>query len=295
MTEDVRLESLRSIKLFLRVWLEKYSEDFAEPPDYPNLNELNRFAHSHLNDAELIKTIRAKFDQFEKAAATSEDDLVTSSPAATAADGTESSNENGHREKLNMSDEAEWTGEEAKRPGGHRRSYSNLAQPSHGLSAGIETALSRSQVDLDKAFFKSLLLSSIPHEKNLEDSGSLANTLLNVNSRFIAEQLTYLDKCLFQRIYAYHCLASGWNTKNKVAQHKKTSSEGSGGELTQSTSSSNAVGSLSNKFPSMRAFIDQFNRVSFVVQVNIYICLCALIIEQIFIIYVIFYIICDKY
>lgn len=135
MTEDVRLESLRSIKAFVRLWLESYGEDFAEPPDYPNLNELNRFAHSHLNDAEIIKVIRAKFEQFES----SNEAAVGTSETAAAATNTILDDKNNRkingvnlaahilptREKLIMSDNVERTV-----VSNHRRSYSNLAQPS---------------------------------------------------------------------------------------------------------------------------------------------------------------------
>ena len=136
MTEDVRLESLRSIKAFVRLWLESYGEDFAEPPDYPNLNELNRFAHSHLNDAEIIKVIRAKFEQFESSneAAASTGTSETAAATTTILDDKNNRKINGvnlaahilpTREKLIMSDNVERTV-----VSNHRRSYSNLAQPS---------------------------------------------------------------------------------------------------------------------------------------------------------------------
>lgn len=147
--------------------------------------------------------------------------------------------------------------------------------------------MKRSQINLDQGMAlnssKSILFSS-PQSANLdvEDSNSIsANTLMHVDSRFIAEQLTYLDKRLFQCIFAYHCLASVWGTRYQKSsanstmttsstqqnQHKKTSSNSSAPELTQSTSSTTMTPNLSGKFASMRAFIDQFNRVSFVVQV----------------------------
>jgi ral guanine nucleotide dissociation stimulator-like 1 len=98
-----------------------------------------------------------------------------------------------------------------------------------------------------------------------------------VDSQYIAEQLTYLDKCLFQNIYAHHCLASVWGTRYQKTASKQqsvnatTTTTTDSSNLTQSTTSSTTAASysmptLSDKFASMRAFIDQFNRVSFVVQ-----------------------------
>ena len=65
MTEDVRLEHLKSIRCILRMWLESYNEDFNDPREYLHLNELNKFAHDHLTESDLIKLIRAKFEFYE--------------------------------------------------------------------------------------------------------------------------------------------------------------------------------------------------------------------------------------
>jgi hypothetical protein len=112
MTEDVRLESLRSIKSFIRLWLDNYSEDFADAPEYPCLNELNRFAHLHLNDPELIKIIRAKFEQFEaalEASSSTENNInnqnnINNIISTNSNANTRSYFVNTNKEKLNMSD-----------------------------------------------------------------------------------------------------------------------------------------------------------------------------------------------
>lgn len=142
-------------------------------------------------------------------------------------------------------------------------------------------------MSLDPASMSKLMLFSSP-SSNLDDNNNSSSmssavaSLLGVDCRFIAEQLTYIDKKLFQRIYAYHCLASVWGTRyqktnNPATSHQKSNSGSSAAELTQSTASTQSaqgggVGglitpALADKFASMRAFIDQFNLVSFVVQV----------------------------
>ena len=67
MTEDVRQEHLKSIRSILYIWLDYYNEDFNEPTEYQNLNELNKFAHDHFYETELVKLIRKKFELYEEA------------------------------------------------------------------------------------------------------------------------------------------------------------------------------------------------------------------------------------
>ena len=125
MTEDVRIAHLKSIRSILYTWLEYYNEDFNEPTDYQNLNELNKFVQEHLSDTELAKLIRKKFESYESlnsnnnqanAFATTFSFPLTSSP----------NNEN-INPKLSMSDHITNSPNGEKTSGHHRRSCSNSA------------------------------------------------------------------------------------------------------------------------------------------------------------------------
>ena len=119
---------------------------------------------------------------------------------------------------------------------------------------------------------------------NLDES-----SFMLLDSNYIAQQLTYIDKCLFQNVCAHHCLGSVWSTRYQKTgkAHARTQSRdingnylNGGGDsllmLSVSANSANMVTSagaatptLSDKFASIRSFIDQFNCVSFVVQATI--------------------------
>jgi hypothetical protein len=67
MTEDLRIKHLESIKKIFYMWLDRYPEDFNEPPDYPHLNQLNAFAFKYSTDNDILcKFIQQKYDEFER-------------------------------------------------------------------------------------------------------------------------------------------------------------------------------------------------------------------------------------
>ena len=147
---------------------------------------------------------------------------------------------------------------------------------------------------------------------------SLSQSLMSIDSNHFAEQLTYQDKRLFQRICAHHCLGSVWSTRYQNQTSKDStasttsaasavatsaspgspnvaySSSSPSSSLSTSSSSTTANSAtanaastaarikksnscsqssdkltISDRFSSIRAFIDQFNCVSFVVQTKI--------------------------
>lgn len=184
MTEDVRLENLKSIRSIVGMWLNNYIEDFNEPPEYSNFRELNKFADAHFVEyEELRKNIKEKLEQFN-----SENNLKSSFS-------------------------------------NHKRSQSSLTSSSL---------------------------------TNLNSLISLDDKFMSIESNYFAEQLTYVDKCLFQKVCAHHCLGAVWSTR-----YQKTVKQNRLSNLTASTNSVN------EKFASIRAFIDQFNCVSFFVQATI--------------------------
>lgn len=82
MTEDVRQQYLKSLRIIIKLWLKNYSEDFNEPTDYPNLNELYRIGQTYFPDSTLITLIRHKFEEF-KTNDQSSDSLENSSSSFT--------------------------------------------------------------------------------------------------------------------------------------------------------------------------------------------------------------------
>jgi hypothetical protein len=79
MTEDVRVESLRSFRCLIKMWLDGYSEDFNEPPEFANLATLRLFVLKHMSETELTQVIDDKLAQFKVSNAAALSDS-TSSP-----------------------------------------------------------------------------------------------------------------------------------------------------------------------------------------------------------------------
>ena len=322
MTEDVRLEHLKSLRSILHMWLEHYNEDFNEPPDYPNLNELNKLAHDHFVDSELVQFIRNKFELFESTNSKSSSDILDSAHIIIT-----DCSDNSSSFKLNMCDSDLAANLPIKDANNntktHHRSYSNLANPSANVAlaknfsnTNLNYSKSQSKASIanirsNESYFTNIkekenlsnnLVSLLINSLNLKSpSSSTSNLLLdnNVNNflsvdpNYFAEQLTYIDKCLFQKIITHHCLGSVWGTRY---QKSKTNATNTASALSASLTTSNsnysqsngdsAVASrsstspsltqsvssgpvLSDKFASIRAFIDQFNCVSFIVQASI--------------------------
>ncbi|CAF0979697.1 unnamed protein product, partial [Brachionus calyciflorus] len=200
MTEDVRQLYLKNLRLIFKMWLENYSEDFDEPLDYPNLNELYRIAQKYFPESGLINLIRKKFEIFR-----------TNDQSSDSLENSQSSfNSNIHR-----------------------RSLSNI----------------NSSGEMENDF-----------RVKLEDN------FMSLESMYIAEQMTYLDKTYFQKICPHKCLGAVWGTryqKNNVGKNKMTMSSNS------NNSNSMLTPALSDKFAQFTPFIEQFNLVSYFVQSTI--------------------------
>lgn len=82
-------------------------------------------------------------------------------------------------------------------------------------------------------------------------------TFMSIESYYFAQQLTYIDKCLFQKICAHLCLGGVWSTRYQKHNNKETKEN------------NNRMAVLSDRFASIGAFIDQFNIVSFIVQATV--------------------------
>jgi hypothetical protein len=98
---------------------------------------------------------------------------------------------------------------------------------------------------------------------------------MSLDNSYIAEQLTHIDKCLFQQVSPHHCLGAVWGTRHQkknnqnvqpiIMNNKKESESSSSLEANKN----NQPAAVMDKFAPIRAFIDQFNCVSFVVQATI--------------------------
>ena len=103
---------------------------------------------------------------------------------------------------------------------------------------------------------------------------------MQIDSLYMAEQLTFIDKCLFPKVCAHLCLGGVWSTryrKNNPTDlngdyrnnNNSNNNTGASSPTTMSVNSNNSTPILSDKFASIGAFIDQFNCVSFVVQATV--------------------------
>jgi hypothetical protein len=262
MTEDVRVEHLKSLRSIIYMWLENYSEDFIDPPQYSNLNELKNFALKHLNTSggsnssclELLQLIQSKFTQYERITNNKmETSLIKQSilPLPPVPPPTKT------KSKTN-----------------HRRSYSNVIPSSSTSSnnsltncptgnvvylSGSNSNLSKSQLNLAGPFINFFKKST--SNSNIADVANIMEAnFMSIDSNYFAEQLTYIDKCLFQKICAHLCLGGVWSTR-----YQKNKSYGSAA----ATDPTKSTPILSDKFATIGAFIDQFNIVSFIVQATV--------------------------
>ncbi|XP_021345418.1 ral guanine nucleotide dissociation stimulator-like 1 [Mizuhopecten yessoensis] len=69
-TERKELQEIqqRTVKSVISVWLDTYSEDFREEPDYPCLHTLELFSTQYIPDSDLAMRARHKIDRFHKEA-----------------------------------------------------------------------------------------------------------------------------------------------------------------------------------------------------------------------------------
>jgi hypothetical protein len=256
MTEDVRVEHLKSLRSIIYMWLENYfSEDFYDPPNYTNLNELNRFAQIHFtkNSPELLQLIKSKFEPLPLPLPVLPPVLPPKPPA---------------------------------KPSSHRRSSSNMATASCLDSTGNITYMANSSSNLSKSQLNLAacitnkppspiifnLFKKSTSNANLVSMQSSSKDLMEANfmsieSYYFAEQLTYIDKCLFQKICAHLCLGGVWSTRYQ--KQNKNSSVDLNNPNTTTTTTNNKTSVLSDRFATIGAFIDQFNIVSFIVQATI--------------------------
>jgi len=141
----------------------------------------------------------------------------------------------------------------------HSRSHSNLNNNTTSKSP-ILNLISNSLKKSNATLITSL------------NSDQLADAnLMQIDSQYFAEQLTYIDKCLFPKVCAHLCLGGVWSTRYRKTT--TTSTAAVNDELARSgngtSSPTNSTPLLSDKFASIGAFIDQFNCVSFFVQATV--------------------------
>lgn len=314
MTEDVRVAHLKSIRTILHMWLEDYIEDFNEPPDYTNLNILRNFAQRHLANTEIMHIIQAKHEYYENLVNSSQitNNSRPSSLLSIKINLNDSSPSNSNTNQMQTSFTSQFSlspstsstsQSSASRPlqaSTHRRSCSNVVAQSntnmiaefipHNIlkkSSSPPPTLnhSKSQTNLaQNSNSKSPILNLISNSLIKKSSSALINsinsgqllesTFMQIDSQYLAEQLTYIDKCLFPKVCAHLCLGGVWSTryrKNTATDLNGDVSRNTGASspTTLSVNSNNSAPVLSDKFASIGAFIDQFNCVSFVVQATV--------------------------
>lgn len=336
MTEDVRVEHLRSIRAILFMWLENYIEDFNEPPDYTNLNVLKTFATKHLANTEIMHIIQAKFSYFENLANSSQisnsNSLLSikiqhSEPdGTTATASTPAAANNNNQLQTSFASTSQFSLSPTNsttsytstslasnnRPphsgpnsnnNSHRRSFSNIPPiRKSSTSTSIVAEFNPSNVNANKqnrtlapsptlnhsksqtnlnGMSKSPILNLIANSLSIKSGSALVSatnpnallesTFMQIDSQYLAEQLTYIDKCLFPRVCAHLCLGGVWSTRYRktASELNNTETRGTNSPTTVSVNSNNSTPILSDKFATIGAFIDQFNCVSFVVQATV--------------------------
>jgi hypothetical protein len=165
-----------------------------------------------------------------------------------------------------------------------------------GGSTGAEKSSSNSHINATTALETLNNYRAAPHNHRLPPHYpshyqlNPTDSFMSLDNNYIAEQLTYIDKCLFQEVSAHHCLGAVWGQRHQKKNNQSvppvimsnsrvtvTSESSAGTPLTTSSLNNETSVSASppppttiiDKFASIRAFIDQFNCVSFVVQATI--------------------------
>ena len=303
MTEDVRVEHLKSFCGMLYMWLDNYIEDFNEPPEYVNLNMLNNFVQKHMRNTELSQLIQAKYELFETLATSSQ---ATNSSGSRSGGGLLSVDLTNQMQtsfastsQFSISPASTSSQSSASRPlttqttttttttATHRRSCSSNNFIQTDLTSTSYLNHSKSQNNLfllnGNGTNKSPILNMFGRKGNatlvssMNHSQLMEASFMQIDSTYFAEQLTFIDKCLFPKVCAHLCLGGVWSTRYKKNANEQTNGDvqrvgGSGGASSPtglSLSSTNSTPILSDKFASIGAFIDQFNCVSFVVQATI--------------------------
>jgi ral guanine nucleotide dissociation stimulator-like 1 len=255
MTEDIRVQCLKSYRQIIKTWLNNYIEDFNEQPPfaYTNLKELKRVAKEIMaqDEPDILNFINSKYQYLESLNTNKDVNNYIST-------------------NLNIADKPP-IATIVKKNSAHSKSNSTsnffTLNPQHYQKN--HSIIEKPRIHINNK----------PYVKNsMENLTNLINTnddFISIDSIYFAEQLTFIDKSLFQKVFAHHYLGSIWSTRNKkVAKHNISSSisiplNSSGHNLDSTTIIKTSIPVISDKFASDRAFIDQFNCVSFVVQAKV--------------------------
>ena len=258
MTEDIRVECLKSYRKIIKIWLNDYIEDFNEQPPfaYTNLKELKRFAKELMaqDEPDILTFINSKYQYIESLNKTKDVNNYIST-------------------NLNIADKPP-IATIVKKHSTHSKSNSTsnfFTLNTQHYQKNHSNLIEKPRININNK----------PYKNSMESLTSLITTnddFMSLDSIYFAEQLTYIDKSLFQKVFAHHYLGSIWSTRNKkVAKHTLSSSISiplnSSGHNLDSTpivaTTTTSIPVISDKFASDRAFIDQFNCVSFVVQAKV--------------------------
>lgn len=303
MTEDVRMEHLKSIRKILNMWLENYTEDFNEPPEYSNLTLLKSIVEKHMANTEIMHLIKSKFEYFENLASSSRLSGLLSIKINLNDVNNNPSQQHQLQNSFTSTSQFSVSPTSTSSPSSstsrplqattHRRSCSNVAAQANSpnliteFTPGQNTSSphfhhSKSQTNLSNNTSKSPIFNIIAGSIMKKSSSNLINSMnssmlmeasfMQIDSHYFAEQLTYIDKCLFPKVCAHLCLGGVWSTryrKNPADSSEISRNTGTSSPTTVSVNSNNSTPILSDKFATIGAFIDQFNRVSFIVQATI--------------------------
>ena len=317
MTEDVRVANVNSYKQIIRLWVLNFPEDFV---DKANLDLMNEFCAKHMNDPtdleckRIQELLKAKYDDLQQQQPPSnensqqevklvdvdvnnneENELSNELKAKAILDERTTKSSKQHRRTNSSGLELVRTREEetsagakalllALMPASTASSSSSTTTKDEAIGGRqkLATNIDSTTNSLSRANSNSVLHSNQSSTSNLFDMN-----FMNMNSVFFAQQLTYIDKCLFAKACAHYCIANVWNTRYKNNNNNSNQNRSSAinlnalnnedyatSKLRQSTHNLNGLTStnsrvINDKFAANRECVDQFNFISFMVQATI--------------------------
>uniref|UniRef100_A0A667I8Z7 Ral guanine nucleotide dissociation stimulator n=1 Tax=Lynx canadensis TaxID=61383 RepID=A0A667I8Z7_LYNCA len=192
-----------AISSILGTWLDQYSEDFCQPPDFPCLKQLVAYVQLNMPGSDLERRAQLLLAQLEHAELTeAEPEALPPAPAPLLKPAPEL--------EPALAPESEPELEPAPTPAPEPE-LEPAPEPAPAPAPELEPALSQT-VDLEAAPVpEPPWPSPVAAENGLNEKPHL----LAFPPDLVAEQFTLMDAELFKKVVPYHCLGSIWSQRDK--------------------------------------------------------------------------------
>ncbi|XP_045323359.1 ral guanine nucleotide dissociation stimulator isoform X4 [Leopardus geoffroyi] len=196
-----------AISSILGTWLDQYSEDFCQPPDFPCLKQLVAYVQLNMPGSDLERRAQLLLAQLEHAELTeAEPEALSPAPAPLLKPAPEL--------EPALAPESEPELEPAPTPAPEpelQPAPEPAPEPAPAPAPELEPALSQT-VDLEAAPVpEPPWPSPVAAENGLNEKPHL----LAFPPDLVAEQFTLMDAELFKKVVPYHCLGSIWSQRDK--------------------------------------------------------------------------------